>query len=77
MIEVQHQQVTEQLAFKGIMSALGCGLLLVGMLVMIVAGILGDTFGVPLRRYWPIGLLALLALFLVLQLVPITRGNRH
>jgi len=73
-IEVQHQQLTEQLAFRGTMSALGCGLLLFGMMVLVVAGLLGDALGIPFLRdwirYWPQALLALLGFFLLLQIVP-------
>ncbi len=69
-IEVYPQQLTEQLAFRGTMAAFGCGLLLLGLFVLAVAGILGDALNVPLMHYWPWALLAVLAIFLLLQTVP-------
>ena len=72
-VEILHQQLTEQLAFRGVMSAFGCGLLLLGMLVLVLVGVLGDTLGISLFGWWPFGLGLLLLLFLLLQLVPHTR----
>jgi hypothetical protein len=72
-IEVYQQQLTEQLAFRGTMAALGCGLLLVGSLVMLVAAVAGGADWVlqrPVMRSWPIVVLAVLAFFLFLQVVP-------
>jgi predicted dehydrogenase len=76
-IEVYPQQLTEQLAFRGTMAAFGCGLLLLGLLVLAVAGILGDALNVPLMHYWPWALLAVLAVFLLLQTVPWLAGKRQ
>lgn len=76
-IEILHQQLTEQLAFRGMMSALGCGVLLLGLFVMLVAvlvlGLVGDAMQLPLVGSWPIALVGLLLFFLLLQLVPYTR----
>jgi hypothetical protein len=72
-IEVFQQQLTEQLAFRGTMAALGCGLLLLGLVVVIVVGIAAIFEGSlqqPVLRGWPILLLAVLAVFLLLQFVP-------
>ena len=33
-VEVHHQKLTEQLAFRGTMAALGCGVLTLGLLVL-------------------------------------------
>jgi predicted dehydrogenase len=74
-VDVHHQQLTEQLAFRGMMSIFGCGLLLLGFLILLAAGVLGDTFYPPLFAWWPVGLALLLVLFLLLQLVPHTRGG--
>jgi hypothetical protein len=74
-VEILHQKLTEQLAFRGVMSAFGCGLLLLGMLVLLVAGVLGDSLNVPLMRWWPFGLVGVLLTFLLMQLVPYTRGR--
>jgi hypothetical protein len=69
-IEVHHQQLTEDLAFRGTMSALGCGLLIVMLLGVVAAGIAGDAFGAPIKKLWPIILLSVFGLFLLMQLVP-------
>jgi predicted dehydrogenase len=79
-IEVHQQQLTEQLAFRGTMAALGCGLLLVGLVVFVFAGLLGGIETVvrqPLVPYWPLILLAVLAFFLLLQAIPLLLPKRH
>ncbi|WP_428304769.1 hypothetical protein [Lacipirellula sp.] len=70
MIDVHDQQLTEQLAFKGTMAALGCGLLLLLVPGLLVAGWLGGAVGFPLAEYWPHLLLTILAIFLGLQFLP-------
>ena len=70
MIEVHQQQLTEQMAFKGTMSALGCGVLLLLPPLLLFCGWVAELLGLPLAKYWPHVLLALLATFLVLQLIP-------
>ena len=74
MIDVHHQQLTEELAFKGMMSAAGCGVLLVLPPLLLMVGWLAELIGLPVARpvadYWPHGLLALLAAFLLVQLLP-------
>jgi len=72
MIEVHEQQLTEDLAFKGTMSALGCGVLLLLPPLLLLGGWLAELLGLPVAvtKAWPYGLLALLAVFLGLQLIP-------
>ena len=70
MIDVHDQQLTEQMAFKGTMSALGCGLLMVLPPVLIAAGWFAEKAGLPFANYWAHALLALLAVFLAFQLLP-------
>ena len=70
MIDVHDQQLTEQLAFKGTMSAFGCGLLLVIVPALLVIGWIAGLVGIPVAEYWPHLLLAILALFLGLQFLP-------
>jgi hypothetical protein len=73
-IDVFQQQLTERLAFRGAMSALGCGLLLVGFAVVVLVTVLGGAEGAAGQRlvpFWPIALLAVLAFFLLLQAVPL------
>jgi len=70
MIDVHDQQLTEQLAFKGTMSAFGCGLLMVIVPALLVIGWIAGMVGIPVAEYWPHVLLAILALFLGLQFLP-------
>jgi hypothetical protein len=73
-IDVFQQQLTEQLAFRGAMAAMGCGLLLVGFAVIVFITLLGGAEGAAGRRVlpsWPIVLLCVLAFFLLLQAVPL------
>ncbi|QDS98663.1 hypothetical protein [Adhaeretor mobilis] len=70
MIDVHHQQLTEHLAFKGTMAALGCGVLMVLPPLLLLVGWIAGLFGIPVAEYWPHALLVLLALFLGLQVLP-------
>lgn len=72
MIEVHQQQLTEQMAFKGTMSALGCGVLLLVPPLLLFLGWIAELVGLPVSvtKAWPIVLLVFLGLFLALQLVP-------
>lgn len=80
-IEVFQQQLTEQLAFRGTMAALGCGLLLIVFAATILVAMLGGAEGMLRQRLapsWPLLLLAVLAFFLLLQAVPLLarKANR-
>jgi predicted dehydrogenase len=73
-IDVYQQQLTERLAFRGTMAALGCGLLMVGFVAIVLVTMLGGAERQgrpPLVPGWPMVLLAVLAFFLVLQVVPL------
>ena len=74
MIDVYQQQLTERLAFRGTMAALGCGLLLIAFVVLVGVAILGGAEqpgGNPPDRSWGMLLLAVLAFFLLLQALPL------
>jgi hypothetical protein len=78
-IEVFQQQLTERLAFRGTMAAMGCGLLLVAFMVLVAVGILGGVEGLGRRHIvnsWSLVLLAVLAFFLLLQAVPFLAGKK-
>jgi hypothetical protein len=78
-IEVFQQQLTERLAFRGTMAAMGCGLLLVAFMVLVAVGILGGIEGLGRRQIfnsWKLVLLAVLAFFLLLQAVPFLAGKK-
>ncbi len=70
MIDVHPQQLTEELSFRGTMSAAGCGVLLILPPLLLLMGWLGELIGLPVARFWPHVLLALLAVFLLVQLLP-------
>ena len=77
-IEVFQQQLTERLAFRGTMAAMGCGLLLVAFMVLVGVGIFGGVEGLGRRQLvnsWSLVLLAVLAFFLLLQAVPFLAGK--
>lgn len=77
-IEVFQQQLTERLAFRGTMAAMGCGLLLVAFFVLIIVGVVGGLEGLDRKQLvgpWSIILLAVLAFFLSLQAVPFLAGK--
>lgn len=71
-VDLKVDQATEESNFKGTMSALGCGLLMAGMLVLFLVGMAHSLKGLvewPARLLdqWPKLLLALLGCFLALQ----------
>jgi hypothetical protein len=70
MIDVHDQQLTEHLAFKGTMAAVSCGVLVVLVPLMLFLGWIAGQLGIPVANYWPHLLLALLALFLGMQVLP-------
>jgi hypothetical protein len=70
MIDIHHRELTETLAFKGVMSALGCGVLTVVVPLLLFLGWITGLVGIPLAHYWPHVLLLLLAAFLGLQFLP-------
>ena len=77
-IEVFQQHLTERLAFRGTMAAMGCGLLLVAFFALVGVGMLGGAEGIVRQRLmpsWPLLLLAVLAFFLLLQTVPVLAGK--
>jgi myo-inositol 2-dehydrogenase/D-chiro-inositol 1-dehydrogenase len=67
-IELHYEAPSEHSTFKGLMSGLGC-FLLIGVLIFVVVATTAVHAGVPLADYWPHALLALLLSFLLLQLL--------
>jgi hypothetical protein len=52
------------------MSAVGCGVLILLVPLMLIVGWLAGLLGIPLSEYWPHALFALLTVFLGVQLLP-------
>jgi myo-inositol 2-dehydrogenase/D-chiro-inositol 1-dehydrogenase len=65
-LELHFDDYTEQGTFKGTMTSLGCGLLVL-LLVMLPVIAIADRAGVPWARYWAYIVLAICVLFLLLQ----------
>jgi hypothetical protein len=68
-IEVHYRQMTEETSYKGMMSAMGCGLLLLAPLALVTAGMLSAVFGWRILRFWYAPVLAVLMAFLVVQIL--------
>lgn len=67
-IELHYESASEQSTFKGLMSGIGC-FMLIGVLLFVIVATTAVHFGVPLADYWPHALLALLLAFLSMQLL--------
>ncbi|HEV3137377.1 MAG TPA: Gfo/Idh/MocA family oxidoreductase [Pirellulales bacterium] len=67
-IELYYEDYTEQGTFKGTMTSLGCGLLLLGMIALGVVAI-AEQMGLPWLRGWPYALLGAFGVFLLMQLL--------
>jgi hypothetical protein len=79
-IEVFQQHLTERLAFRGTMAALGCGLLLLAFFAVIVITVIGgaeDKTRPHIASNWALMLFAVLAFFLLLQAVPLLAQRRR
>jgi hypothetical protein len=71
MIDVHRQQLTEELSFRGTMSAVGCGVLMLLPPLLIFAGWLAQLLGLQFNKnWWAYGLFTLLAAFLLVQFAP-------
>ncbi len=70
-IEVHGEEQTEQGAFKGVMAAGGC-LLLVAALLIVLLGTTAVWLNVVGAHLWPYALLGVLGVFLLLQLLHLT-----
>ncbi len=68
-IELHYEEYSEASTFKGMMSAVGCCLLMVGLFAVVLVGVLEDFLRrhVPLIPKWPYILLGVLGFFLALQ----------
>jgi predicted dehydrogenase len=70
-IELYYEDHSEEGTFKGTMTSVGCGLLLLGMFLLGAVAI-ADQLGLPYVRSWPYLLLGVFGIFLVLQLLKLT-----
>ena len=82
-IDLHREEFTELGTFKGTMASLGCGLIMVALVVVIVATLVagvarefGWTAAGGLVDAWPIIVLLVLGLFLALQIIPFLMGTK-
>ncbi|MDA0969578.1 MAG: hypothetical protein O3A60_03975 [Planctomycetota bacterium] len=82
-IDLHQEEFSEMGTFKGTMASLGCGLVLVGLLILVVATVIGGiaheagwALGEQLMSVWPFVVLAALTGFLALQLLPLLVQSR-
>jgi hypothetical protein len=80
-VDLHHEEFSELGTFKGTMASLGCGIVLLALVVVViatlVAGIsreIGWRFGQAVAGAWPIVVLAALVGFLALQTLPLLVG---
>jgi hypothetical protein len=81
-VDLHHEEFSEIGTFRGMMASLGCGLVLLALVVLLVATLIGGIarefgweFGKRLAEAWPAVILTVLSLFLLLQLVPLLVGD--
>lgn len=81
-IDLHQEEFTEIGTFRGTMASLGCGLVLAALLVVLVATLLGGIaheagwdLGERIAGAWPGLVLAVLAAFLALQVLPLLVGD--
>ncbi|MEI8228031.1 MAG: hypothetical protein WCH77_07175 [Planctomycetota bacterium] len=81
-IDLHQEEFSELGTFKGTMASLGCAIVLGGLFALLIATLVGGIakeagweFGERIAGVWPIAVLAVLGLFLVLQLLPWLIGS--
>ena len=82
-IDLHQEEFTELGTFRGTMASLGCGLVLATLLVLVLATLVGGVareagweWGERIAGIWPQVVLAVLGLFLALQVLPLLIGSR-
>jgi hypothetical protein len=82
-IDLHQEEFSELGTFRGTMASLGCGLVLVALLVLVLATLIGGIareagwgFGERIAAAWPQVVLVVLGLFLALQILPLLIADR-
>ena len=80
-IDLHREEFSEIGTFRGTMASLGCAIVLAGLLVLILATLIGGIasefdweLGKSIAAAWPVLVLVVLGLFLALQLLPLLIG---
>lgn len=74
-IELYYEDYTEEATFKGTMASLGCGLLLLTLMLLILVGVL-EQMKVPFLGVWRYAVVGILGVFLLLQLLLLTSKKK-
>jgi hypothetical protein len=82
-IDLHQEEFSELGTFRGTMASLGCGLVLAALFLLVLATLVGGIareagweWGERIAGIWPQVVLAVLGLFLVLQVLPLLIGGR-
>lgn len=80
-IDLHQEEFSELGTFRGTMASLGCGLVLLALLVLLAATLVGGIaseldweFGAAVAAAWPMVVLTALVAFLALQVLPMLAG---
>ena len=80
-IDLHQEEFSELGTFRGTMASLGCGLVLAALFVLVLATLVGGIareagwhWGERIAGIWPQAVLAVLGLFLALQVLPLLVG---
>jgi predicted dehydrogenase len=80
-IDLHREEFSEIGTFRGTMASLGCGLVLAGLMVLVLATLVGGIahefdweLGRRIAAAWPVLVLVVLGAFLALQLLPLVIG---
>lgn len=74
-IELYYEDYTEDATFKGTMASLGCGLLLLTLMLLVLVGVL-EQMKVPFLGVWRYAVVGVLGVFLALQLLLLTSKKK-
>ncbi len=81
-IDLHQEEFSEIGTFKGTMASLGCGIVILALLVLVLAALVGGiareagwAVGERIAGAWPVVVLVALVLFLALQVLPLIVGN--
>jgi predicted dehydrogenase len=80
-IDLHREEFSEMGTFRGTMASLGCGIVLAGLVVLVLATLVGGMahefgwkFGENVAAAWPVLVLVVLGIFLAMQLLPLLIG---
>lgn len=75
-LELYYEDYTEDATFKGTMASIGCGLLLLTLCVLALAGV-AEQMRIPYVGVWRYIVVAVFVVFLLVQLIMLTSGKKQ